>query len=395
MNRTVIPPAGFRRAAAVAIAAALAVVGSTAIAADASSAPDGADAGVGQARITNAKPETRSAAQGLEREIRAAASRPGVTWIGYRVPMVAGPRRMCCFDSIGDHGDSCCGVCRLENGSGVTMSTGSDATSGTGTRVALEPATEFLVLARLEGGAVVRVRTFTPDCDIDAGALPLVWFTDVKPDDSVAWLSSIVLSAPESGEVHDRAGKTALAAVALHNVPSADRALDGFATPASPERPEWLRGETAFWLGSARGDAGARVLMRMLDQDPSEKVREKVTFGLSVSKTPSALTALINAARTDQSRKVRGQALFWLAHRAGKEAVATITGAIDNDPDTEVKKKAVFALSQLPRDEGVPKLIDVARANRNPEVRKQAMFWLGQSNDPRAVRFFEEILLKK
>jgi HEAT repeat protein len=52
----------------------------------------------------------------------------------------------------------------------------------------------------------------------------------------------------------------------------------------------------------------------------------------------------------------------------------------------------VFALSQLPRDEGVPKLIDVARNNRNREVRRQAMFWLGQSNDPRALKFFEEVL---
>ena len=54
-----------------------------------------------------------------------------------------------------------------------------------------------------------------------------------------------------------------------------------------------------------------------------------------------------------------------------------------------------FALSQLPRDEGVPKLMEVARTNRNPEVRKQAMFWLGQTKDPRAVKFFEDILLKK
>ena len=60
-----------------------------------------------------------------------------------------------------------------------------------------------------------------------------------------------------------------------------------------------------------------------------------------------------------------------------------------------MKKKAVFALSQMPADEGVPKLIEVARSNRNPEVRKQAMFWLGQSNDSRAVKFFEDILLKK
>ena len=40
----------------------------------------------------------------------------------------------------------------------------------------------------------------------------------------------------------------------------------------------------------------------------------------------------------------------------------------------------------------VPKLIDVARSHRDPAVRKQAMFWLGQSRDPRALAFFEQIL---
>jgi hypothetical protein len=52
----------------------------------------------------------------------------------------------------------------------------------------------------------------------------------------------------------------------------------------------------------------------------------------------------------------------------------------------------VFALSQLPRGEGVPLLIDLARNHRIPEVCRQAMFWLGQSKDPRAVDFFEQIL---
>src|SRR5262249_15622222 len=56
-----------------------------------------------QGRITNARTETRSAAQGLEREMRAVAARPGVSWAGYKVPMVAGPRQMCCYDSIGDN----------------------------------------------------------------------------------------------------------------------------------------------------------------------------------------------------------------------------------------------------------------------------------------------------
>jgi hypothetical protein len=349
-----------------------------------------ASTALAQGRILNAKTETRSAAQGLEREVRAAAARGGVTWIGYRMPMVAGPRQMCCFDTISDSSFSG-GMCRLESGGGVSMNTG-DLRDRNGQRVALEPATEFIVLARLEGGAVSRVRTFTPDCDIDATALPLVWLTDVKPDDSVAWLASLVAAAPDSGDRHDRVGKTAMSAVALHDAPSADRALEGFVAASSPE---WLRGETAFWLGSTRGEPGARLLARMLDGDPSDKVRDKAAFGLSVSKSPAALTRLIAAARADKSGKVRGQALFWLAQKAGKEAVAVITSAIDNDPETEVKKKAVFALSQLPKDEGVPKLMEVARNNRNPEVRKQAMFWLGQTHDPRAVQFFEEILSRK
>jgi hypothetical protein len=331
-----------------------------------------------------------AAAQNLEQRVRAAATAT-VTWVGYRVPMVAGPRQMCCYDNITNGTVMSGGSCRLESGSGVSMNTG-DSISQRGERVMLESATEFIVLTRIEAGRVSRIRTFTPDCNLDSGGMPVMWLQNVTPDDSVAWLTTLVLASPDTGEGRDRVGKTAMTAIALHNAPAADRALESFVMPA---RPEWLRSDTAFWLGSTRGEAGVRLLTRMLAQDPSDKVRDKVTFGLSVSKVPAALTTLIATARDDRSTKVRGQALFWLAQKAGKEATATIAGAIDNDPEIEVKKKAVFALSQLPADEGVPKLIDVARNNRNPEVRKQAMFWLGQSKDARATKFFEDILLKK
>ena len=42
----------------------------------------------------------------------------------------------------------------------------------------------------------------------------------------------------------------------------------------------------------------------------------------------------------------------------------------------------------------MPALIRIAKSHRSPEVRKNAMFWLGQTNDPRAVALFEEILTK-
>ncbi len=249
---------------------------------------------LGQGRITNGQVETHAATQSLDREIAAATARGGDRWLGYRIRIANGRRSMDCFDR---------------------------------TRIALESATEISVLARYEGTTLTRLRTATPDCEIDAGGLPVTWLDGVKTDDSVAWLTSLITSAGVASERLDRVVKPALTALAMHDGTAATRSL-------------------------------------------------------------------VDLARDYQVAKIRSEALAWLAQRAGQQAAAAILEAIDHDPDTDVKKQAVFALSQLPKDEGVPRLIDVAKSNRNAAVRQQAMFWLGQSNDPRALTFFEDVLLK-
>ena len=145
--------------------------------------------------------------------------------------------------------------------------------------------------------------------------------------------------------------------------------------------------DSATWLTSVIKSAGPV-------QRPSERRGQAGAGRARDERGQRRARSLIELARDYQVAKIRSDALFWLAQRAGQQATATIAEAIDRDPDTEVKKRAVFALSQLPRDEGIPKLIDVAKANRNPAVRQQAMFWLGQSNDARALKFFEDVLLK-
>ncbi|MFL5514886.1 MAG: HEAT repeat domain-containing protein [Gemmatimonadales bacterium] len=91
--------------------------------------------------------------------------------------------------------------------------------------------------------------------------------------------------------------------------------------------------------------------------------------------------------------ETRRQAVFWLGQAAGEAAVRGLDSiVVDTSSDLEVRKQAVFALSQRPADEGVPALISVARTSRHPELRKTALFWLGQSEDPRALALFEEIL---
>lgn len=345
-----------------------------------------------QPRVINAKSETRSAAAGLEKEFRAiVAAHDSPAWIAYGVPTIPGERTMCCGNW--NNGYSMPACCVLESSNNGVSINSSDSTRGTvsGGTVKLEGPQTMFVLFRVEQKQVNKIRMYSEDCQLDAGGLPFIWLSDVRPSESVALLSTFVKSGDFMEHDGSHVGNNALTAIAFQSDPAADRALESF---VAPDQPESLRRQTAFWLGNERGKSGLEVLKRMARQDPSEHVRDQVTFALSQSKEPDAVDEMIRMAREDSSMHVRGQALFWLGQKAGKKAEAAITSAIENDPDTSIKKKAVFALSQLPHGDGVPLLINVARTNSNPAVRKDAMFWLGQSHDPRALDFFEQVLKK-
>ncbi len=148
------------------------------------------------------------------------------------------------------------------------------------------------------------------------------------------------------------------------------------------------------WLDAVPAAASASFLKNLVISNTTDHLQNAAMLALSQQSDPAAVTALENLAGPLEPAHVRGQAIFWLAQEAGDRAAWFIKNAIENDPDTEVKKKAVFALSQLPKDEGVPKLIEVAQENKNRDVRKQAFFWLGQSNDPRALAFIEQVLTR-
>jgi HEAT repeats len=347
----------------------------------------------GAPQITNAQMETRAVSGTLENTVRGiTSSQTTAAWVGYSVPMInpGDGRRimMCCGDWNSDYGVQNCGPCVLESSRGVNVNETDRPVTNSGP-VKLEGPTTMYVLLRIADHKIGRVATYTEDCQIDAGGLHFTWLTGVNPAESVALLTTVVADTNYSAREGRNPGDNAIRAIAMHGDPSADRALNSF---VALDKPEALRSKTAFWLGNSRGRSGFEVLKRMAKSDTSPTVRDQVTFALSQSHEKEAVDEMIRMAKEDESVRVRGQALFWLAQKAGDRAVGAISNAIDNDPDTEVKKKAVFALSQLPKDEGVPLMINVARDNKNPAVRKQAMFWLGQSKDPRAIAFFEQIL---
>jgi hypothetical protein len=158
---------------------------------------------------------------------------------------------------------------------------------------------------------------------------------------------------------------------------------------------EWRPSTTATDLGTVGTKDAATYLLALAAKDES-RASEKAIFPAVLADSVTIWPDLLKIAKaSDVSRKTRRSAVFWLGQAAGDAATRGLTDLVDDgSADREVRETAVFALSQRPRDEGVPALIRIARANKDPDLRRKAIFWLGQSDDPRALSLFEELLTR-
>jgi hypothetical protein len=158
----------------------------------------------------------------------------------------------------------------------------------------------------------------------------------------------------------------------------------------------WRQGDASVTdLGTVPARAAADYLVHLAATLPGKAGREAV-FPATVADSSEVWPALLKIARDDtRPHETRKNAVFWVGQAAGEAATAGLNQLISDDVDREIAESAVFALSQRPHEEGVPALIKVARSHKDPEIRKKALFWLGQSDDPRALALFEEILLAK
>ncbi len=148
-------------------------------------------------------------------------------------------------------------------------------------------------------------------------------------------------------------------------------------------------------LGTVSAREAAAYLLALAERD-SGRAAEKAILPATLADSVTIWPDLLRIARDSRiSRKVRRSAVFWLGEAAGDAATRGLTDLVDDrSADHEVRETAVFALSQRPREEGVPALIRIARENHDPDLRRKAIFWLGQSDDPRALALFEELLTK-
>src|SRR5205807_4907078 len=138
---------------------------------------------------------------------------------------IAGERQMCCWNT---NNNVTCQGCTLEPQ--TTNPTFPQTAAGT---VRLEGASEFYVFFRIENKQVDKIRSFSIDCNVDAGGLPFYWLTGANAAQSVALLESLIPTTDLRGD--RRMMNNALSAIAMHRDPSADAALDRMLATAQPE----------------------------------------------------------------------------------------------------------------------------------------------------------------
>jgi HEAT repeat protein len=149
-------------------------------------------------------------------------------------------------------------------------------------------------------------------------------------------------------------------------------------------------------LGTVSAPEAADYFLSLVATLPANTAKDAI-FPALIADSVEAWPELLRIAKDESmAREVRKNAVFWVGQAATEEAVGGLTDIVHEEAgDLEVKEHAVFALSQMDNDESVPILISIARTHENASVRKRAMFWLGQSDDPRALELFEEILLRR
>jgi hypothetical protein len=236
--------------------------------------------------LINAKPDVQSASSGLDAAFRALLpAQPQPAWIGYSVPSVRTYGLGCEYVSRGDG-----------PGAGVMH---------------LEPPDHAIILFRVLGNAVERIRAMSPDCEIDAGDVPFHWLNDVQPAQSIALLSTFVDSS-------SRLSSSALNAIAMHADPAADTALDRFLAPAQP-RDLRLRTVSAM---RTRGQHGVDTLKNLIATDPDQRIRERAVNTLGSLPDGQGVPLLIDLAKTGSTPDLRKQAMRSLQNTRDPRALA-------------------------------------------------------------------------
>jgi len=245
----------------------------------------------------------------------------------------------------------------------------------------------IVLLHRISGGKseILDSQIIDPEHTYTFDEAPLYWLGEAEVAESLSLLQDLFQDGSRDLQ------KELVFAISMHDGSEVEPflrrvALGDYGTE--------VRKNAVFWMGNRPGSLPH--LKEIYPRVSGTELKKQVVFAMSLSRDEEAAREMIRIAREEHNLEIRKNAVFWIGQKASQEAAAALQDMVaDSKEDEDVKKSAVFAISQLPEEQSVPMLITIAKSNPSAAVRKNAIFWLGQTGGEEALKFFEEILLKR
>jgi len=155
---------------------------------------------------------------------------------------------------------------------------------------------------------------------------------------------------------------------------------------------QWQASPSETSLGTVSPAEAARYLVELahaIGGSSGDAAISAAAFADGVDLSPE-LSRLVRD--EDAPLGSRRQALFWLGQ--SDYSTTDLAKLYDDLKPYALREHFAFVISQRRDDVAIDKLIDVARHDPDHEIRKLAMFWLGQTKDPKAVKFLQDILTR-
>jgi HEAT repeat protein len=233
-----------------------------------------------QPPVINGRIETRAFTGALDTQLRGA----GPAWFGYEIK---------------------------------TMRRSDDSCNGHNSQpIHLEGSDRAAIYFRVANNQVEKIHVYSLNCEIDADGLPLVWFTGVSSQASLAYLQK---------QVGGSLANSAIFAISRHDDP---QAIDLLIRDAKSEPSTHTREQALFWLAQRAGTRASAAIVDAIVNDPDTQVKKRAVFALSQLPKDDGVPKLIEVAQTQRNPEVRKQAFFWLGQSHDPRALAFIESVL-------------------------------------------------------------------
>jgi len=146
-------------------------------------------------------------------------------------------------------------------------------------------------------------------------------------------------------------------------------------------------------LGDREEPQVTKYLQDVFARTDDPDIQQHALIGLSERRTNADLKSwfMATAKNSEKSIDARKMCLFWAAE-SGNLGADDLRSLYAEFEEPELRKQLIFSVADIDSEAGVDLLIEIARNDQSNEMRQMAIFWLGDSGDPRALEYLEELL---